>query len=33
MPYRERVGGGGGGLIDRRLPSEYDRCPVKQADT
>ena len=28
MPYRQRVGGG---LIDRRLSSEYDRCPVKQA--
>ena len=32
MTYRQRVGGGGG-LIDRRLSSEYDRCPVKQAGT
>ena len=31
MPYRHRVGGGG--LIDRRLSSDYDRFPVKQPGT
>ena len=33
IQYLTGRGSVGGGLIDRRLSSEYDRCPVKQADT